>query len=64
MREEILSMIHRYQNRVHGLDQSIAEARSETDTLMLIARKNAYTLDMIPDLKRLLQKCDGNNDTE
>lgn len=56
MRNEILYMIQRYQNRVRGLEQSIAEAEHETDRMMLIARKGAYELDMIPDLKRLLEK--------
>ena len=63
MREEILTMIYRYQNRVRGLEQTIAEAEHETDRMMLIARKGAYELDMIPDLKRLLQKCEGNDET-
>lgn len=56
LREEILMLIHRYENKVRGIDGSIAEAGAHgEDVGMLVSRKNAYTLDMIPDLKRLLE---------
>ena len=58
IRDEILVLIARYENKVRGIENSIAEAEryGETrDTLMLVSRREAYRLDMIPDLKRLLE---------
>lgn len=56
MRDEILYMIHRYENKVRGLESSIEEEDKELDRMMMISRKNAYAMDMIPDLKRLLDE--------
>lgn len=55
LREEILAQIHRYQNIMDALSRSIAEETKEIDRSMLISRKEAYRLDMIPTLKRLLE---------
>jgi len=58
IREEILMTLHRYENKVRGIECSIKEAaalRHGDDIGMLTSRKNAYTMDMIPDLKRLLE---------
>ena len=49
MREEILSMIYRYQNRLNGL-------RKETD-LTAAGQRAAYTR-VIAELKLLLEKCE------
>lgn len=63
MKDEILYLIAHYQNKVRGLEMSIAEADG-TEKYMLMARKEAYRLEVIPDLKRLLEKCDGNEVTK
>lgn len=55
MREELLVMIHRYQNLIDSLNRSIAEETSEIDRYMLIARREAYRLDVLRDLKNLLK---------
>lgn len=60
IREEILMTLHRYENKVRGIECSIKEAaalRHGDDIGMLTSRKNAYAMDMIPDLKRLLEMC-------
>ncbi len=54
MREEILYMIERYQNKIRGLEASIEEADG-TERDMLIGRKEAFRVEMIKDLKRLLE---------
>lgn len=55
MREKILYLIERYQNKIRGLEASIEEADG-TERDMLIGRKEAFRLEMIPDLKRLLEE--------
>lgn len=60
VRDEIILMIQRYENKVRGITSSIVESaahRHGDDVGMLTSRKNAYTMDMIPDLKRLLELC-------
>lgn len=54
MRDEILYMIQRYENKIRGLEASIEEADG-TERDMLIGRKEAFRLEMIKDLKRLLE---------
>ena len=49
MKDEILMMIHRYQNRLNGL-------RKETD-LTAAGQRAAYTR-VIAELKMLLKKCE------
>ena len=49
MREEILSMIHRCQNRIRGLN-------TETD-LTAVGQRMAYNR-VIAELKLLLEKCE------
>lgn len=60
MRNEILYTIQRYQNRVRGLDGSIAEETDERDKEQLMARRWTYVQEMIPTLKRLLELCPAN----
>lgn len=58
IRDEILVLIARYENKVRGIEGTIAEEERYGETVnsnMLAARKEAYRLDMIPDLKRLLE---------
>ncbi len=57
--EEILMLIRRYENMVRGLEGSIAEETKEPDRSILIARKEAYRLDVIPRLKNLLEETEG-----
>ena len=54
MRDEILYLIARYQNKLRGLDAHIEKADGREKD-MLIARREAYRLEMIPDLKRILK---------
>lgn len=54
MRDEILYMIQRYENKIRGLEAGIEEA-GERERDMLIARREAYRLEIIPDLKRILE---------
>lgn len=61
MRDEILYMITRYQNKIRGLEASIAETDG-AEKYMLMARREAYRLEVIPDFKRLLEQCNEENE--
>ena len=61
LRDEILYLIARYQNAIRGIDQAMAEANGR-DRDMLMSRRYAYELDMIPSLKRLLEKCNDESE--
>ncbi len=60
MRDEILYMIQRYENKIRGLEAGIEEA-GERERDMLVARLGVYRLEVIPDLKRMLRKCPKEN---
>lgn len=55
MKEAIEYLIRHYEGMVNTLNNQIAAEENETDRLMLISRKNAYELDIIPDLKKILK---------
>lgn len=55
MKDEILMMIYRYQNRLNGL-------RKETDAVAA-GQRAAYNR-VIAELKLLLEKCEESNVTE
>lgn len=56
MRDEILYMIQRYENKIRGLESGIEEA-GERERDILVTRLGVYRLEVLPDLKRMLKKC-------